>query len=348
MRFVPLIGAQGHAAAKDEPVVLTGPLLAKPGSAPSAARLVREVAEPLAGVEDSRIDTLVERLSSARIVLLGESTHGSSEFYRMRARITQELISRPGFDFVAAEADWPDAARVDADVRGTTKAATNFEWTPFSRFPIWMWRNEEVRAFVDWLRAHNVDAKRHGRGIGFHGLDVYSMYTSMAIVVSYLDEVDPEAARSARLRYGRLMPWQDTLEGYGLAVAAGRLEAAEQAVVATLRDMLRARLEYAKSACARSSRRRACCARSASCTRRRPSSPATTSMLSCRTSSTSSSGSMRRVRCIHCPSCRAAVITSCGDDSTIMAMHPMTSPTPYDTVRTISRAIPLYQPRSRT
>ena len=247
VRFVPLIGAQGHAAAKDEPVLLNGPLLAKPGSAPSAARLVREVAEPLAGVEDSRIDALVERLSSARIVLLGESTHGSAEFYRMRARITQELVARHGFDFVAAEADWPDAARLDAHVRGTKKAPTNFEWTPFSRFPTWMWRNEEVRAFVDWLRAHNVEAKRHGRGIGFHGLDLYSMYTSLGIVVSYLDEVDPEAGRSARLRYGRLMPWQDRAEGYGLAVATGRLEAAEQAVVATLSDMLRARLEYAKS-----------------------------------------------------------------------------------------------------
>lgn len=243
--FVPLIGAQGHPE-EAEPVVLTALRLARPESALAAARLVGEVAERFEAIDDPRVEALVERLAPARIVLLGESTHGSSEFYRLRARITAELIAKHGFDFVAVEADWPDAERLDAEVRRTKLATTRFDWKPFSRFPIWMWRNAEVRAFVDWLRGYNGAHEHESRGVGFHGLDLYSMYTSMGIVSAYLDELDPDAARTARRRYSSLMPWQETPEGYGLAVATGRLEAAEPSIVATLRDLLRERLTYAK------------------------------------------------------------------------------------------------------
>ena len=148
------------------------------------------------------------------------------------------------FDFVAVEADWPDAARIDEYVSGRGAPRARFSWTPFTRFPAWMWRNEDVAGFTDWLRAHNAERGEHQRAAGFHGLDLYSMYTSIALVVSYLDEIDPEAGKAARRRYAQLMPWQDTPQGYGRAVLVGRLEAAEDAVVATLRDLLRRRLEY--------------------------------------------------------------------------------------------------------
>jgi protein-L-isoaspartate(D-aspartate) O-methyltransferase len=244
VHFVPLIGARGHADThgRVEPMQV-----AQPGTFRAAARLVREAAEPLEAVDDDRIDALVERLSTARVVLLGESTHGTSEFYRLRARITRKLVERHGFDFVAAEADWPDAERIDAYVRAADLITPTFAWTPFGRFPTWMWRNEEVRAFAEWLREHNAGRTRHGRGVGFHGLDLYSMYTSISFVVTYLKRVDPVAAHRARSRYARLLPWEKAPEGYGLAALAGRIERAEAHVVATLRELLATRLDYARA-----------------------------------------------------------------------------------------------------
>jgi protein-L-isoaspartate(D-aspartate) O-methyltransferase len=238
VRFVPLIGAQGWPAQSDT--------RARKSSAP--ADLVRVCAEPIADIESTPIEALLERIGDARIVLLGESTHGTSEFYRMRARISRELIERHGFDFVAVEADWPDAARVDAWVGGDTRPQ-GLEFTPFSRFPTWMWRNLETQAFATWLRAHNRETKTlaSARRVGFHGLDLYSMFTSIAAVLAYLDDVDVEAARAARTRYGTLTPWQRDPTAYGRAVLAGRYESSEVAVVTMLRDLLARRLEYAQA-----------------------------------------------------------------------------------------------------
>jgi protein-L-isoaspartate(D-aspartate) O-methyltransferase len=122
---------------------------------------------------------------------------------------------------------------------------TGVEFTPFSRFPTWMWRNEEVHEFVAWLRARNLSQSERSSRAGFHGLDLYSMFTSMAIVLDYLDQVDPGAARVARARYGTLTPWQSDPVAYGKAVLVGKYESSEREVVAMLRDMLDRRLEYA-------------------------------------------------------------------------------------------------------
>lgn len=239
VRFVPLVGEQGW----PEPRILT-----KPGDASRNTvirTLVREVAEPIPDLASSAIDALVERLGEARIVLLGESTHGTSEFYRTRARITQQLIERHGFRFVAVEADWPDAARVDEYVLGHPRRS-KVEFSPFARFPTWMWRNEEVENFVEWLRARNLARADKESRAGFHGLDLYSLFTSIAAVLSYLDEVDPDAAKVARSRYGTLTPWQKDPAAYGKAVLVGRYQSSEAAVVAMLQDLLAHRLEYAE------------------------------------------------------------------------------------------------------
>ena len=151
-------------------------------------------------------------------MLLGEATHGTSEFYRMRERISQELIVQKGFRFVAIEGDWPDAARVDHYVGHLEYPPS--EWTAFARFPTWMWRNNEVRDFVDWLREHNAAAKPALR-VAFHGLDLYSLYASIRSVLDYLDQVEPDAARIARQRYGCLTPWQGDPAAYGHAALTG-------------------------------------------------------------------------------------------------------------------------------
>ncbi len=239
VRFVPLIGEQGWTG--DEATILRAPRRSR-GSAPVAS-LVREAAEPIDDIENASVDALIDRIGDARLVLLGEATHGTSEFYRMRARISRELIARRGFQFVAVEADWPDAARIDDYVLGGPRRSS-LEFTPFTRFPTWMWRNEEVLDFVDWLRAYNADHR--SQTAGFHGLDLYSLFTSIAAVLAYLDGLDPGAAKVARHRYGALTPWQKDPAAYGKAVLVGRYQSSETAVVAMLRDMLERRIEYAK------------------------------------------------------------------------------------------------------
>ncbi|HEX9297634.1 MAG TPA: protein-L-isoaspartate(D-aspartate) O-methyltransferase [Polyangiaceae bacterium] len=240
VQFVPLIGEEGW---RDYGRILQSS--ARPSSSSSVVQLVREAAEPISSIEDASVQAMLDHIADARVVLLGEATHGTSEFYRMRARITQELIAKRGFRFVAVEADWPDAARVDSYVLGEPPRS-NLPFTPFSRFPSWMWRNEEVERFVEWLRAHNAARADAGEKVGFHGLDLYSMFTSMAAVLVYLDEVDPDAAGVARSRYGALTPWQKDPAAYGRAVLVGRYQSSESAVVAMLRDMLERRFQYAE------------------------------------------------------------------------------------------------------
>jgi protein-L-isoaspartate(D-aspartate) O-methyltransferase len=203
------------------------------------AKLVAECAEPIARIEDAPLDGLLDRIGDARVVLLGEATHGTSEFYRMRMRITQELILRRGFRAVAVEADWPDAAAVDRYVRGKPPRARH--WVPFTRFPTWMWRNAETQQLIEWLHAYNAET---AHGVSFSGLDLYSMYTSAYEVVRYLDRIDPAAAEAARERYGRLTPWQQDPAAYGRAALVSRMQSCEKDVVAMLRDLLAKRLEY--------------------------------------------------------------------------------------------------------
>jgi protein-L-isoaspartate(D-aspartate) O-methyltransferase len=248
VRFVPLIGAHGWANDEDPlrhrgawPPRDPGPLRApSAASAPAlVAKLVRECAEPIARIEDAPLDGLLDRIGNARVVLLGEATHGTSEFYRMRTRITQQLILRHGFRAVAVEADWPDAAAVDRYVRCLPPRPRR--WVPFTRFPTWMWRNREVQTLIEWLRAYN--SERH-ESVSFSGLDLYSLYTSADEVVRYLDRVDPDAARLARERYGRLTPWQHDPAAYGHAAVLGRIQPYEKDIVAMLRDLLARRLDY--------------------------------------------------------------------------------------------------------
>jgi erythromycin esterase-like protein len=147
-------------------------------------------------------DQLLERAAAARFVLLGEASHGTHEFYRERAEITKRLIEEQQFTAVAVEGDWPDAYRVNRFVRGESDDVDAEEaLSDFRRFPAWMWRNTDVVDFVTWLRDWNDDLPAGGPKVGFYGLDLYSLYTSMEAVVRYLEEIDPEAAVRARERY---------------------------------------------------------------------------------------------------------------------------------------------------
>lgn len=204
--------------------------------------LLRRSATVLPDIDDPAFTDAFEQFADARVVLIGEASHGTSEFYRARAAITRRLIERHGFTIVAAEADWPDAAKIDRYVRQQQPPAWVEEG--FKRFPTWMWRNQEVADFARWLRGHN-DAQPAERRVEFRGLDVYSLGASIQEVLGYLDRVDPDAAATARRRYGCLSPWHDEPAVYGHNVMRGE-PSCEAAVVEQLRALLDQRLEYMK------------------------------------------------------------------------------------------------------
>lgn len=243
VRFVPLVGQEGWAPDSGFPLQREPAL--RPAKEPerTLAGAIANCCEPFDSIDTVDLGALLERIGDARVVLLGEATHGTSEFYRMRDRISRELISRKGFSFVAIEGDWPDAARIDHYVRHIEFPPS--EWTAFARFPQWMWRNNEVRAFVDWMRTHNTEIEPQKRA-AFHGLDLYSLYNSIRSVLKYLDEVDPETARTARERYGCLTPWQMDPATYGRAAITGAYRTCEEEVVRMLRDILHKHRAYAE------------------------------------------------------------------------------------------------------
>lgn len=215
-------------------------------AAPTAAQIVGGVAvEAPAGVPPQV--ALEELIGDARIVLIGESSHGTHEFYAARAEITKWLITAKGFCAVAAEADWPDAYRVNRYVRGLGEDQTaDAALSGFQRFPAWMWRNTVVAGFVDWLRAHNRDRRSDDRRqTGFYGLDLYSLHRSIDEVITYLDTVDPVAAERARARYACFdHACADDGQAYGFGAAFGAGPSCEGEAVEQLIEMQRDAANY--------------------------------------------------------------------------------------------------------
>ena len=238
VRFVPLIGEAGWQAEEEvrRPVARASAVKARP----SLPELIRSAAEPIPSLEGANLEPLLQRIGDARLVLIGEASHGTSEFYRMRAEITKALIERKNFDFVAVEADWPDAYRIH-DFVTHQRRSEPYDWEAFSRFPTWMWRNQEVLDFIHWLRKFNLAKRPVGRYAGFYGLDLYSMFTSIRRVLDYLDRVDPHSAEVARVRYGCLTPWEADPANYGRAALTGRYRSCEPDVVRMLKDLMQKR-----------------------------------------------------------------------------------------------------------
>lgn len=199
---------------------------------------INRAAIPLAyGPEDH--DALLGWIGERKVVMIGEASHGTHDFYRERARITRRLIEEKGFNVVAVEGDWPDAYRVHRYVTGRSQDRdTRAALGDFLRFPAWMWRNMDVLAFVDWLRSYNAGHKGAPR-VGFFGLDLYSLHASMRAVLQYLDRVDPEAAQRARYRYACFDHFGEDPQAYGYAASFGMNSTCEDKVVAQLVEMRR-------------------------------------------------------------------------------------------------------------
>ncbi|MEY4642299.1 MAG: hypothetical protein RLZZ227_2293 [Pseudomonadota bacterium] len=212
-----------------------------PNSALIAA--IEQHALPLTGALQD-FDVIVKAARGKRYVMLGEASHGTLEFYRTRAQITQRLLAEEGFDAIAVEADWPDAYRVNryAMHQGADTSAVA-ALGDFQRFPRWMWRNQEVKRFTYWLREFNTVTDRASSAgrrwpVGFYGLDLYSLNASVHAVIGYLDKVDPDAARRARIRYGCLWQFMDDPQLYGRATRSGLADSCEYSIVSQLTELL--------------------------------------------------------------------------------------------------------------
>lgn len=188
---------------------------------------------PFKTIKKFPIDGLLERIGDARVVLLGEASHGTSEFYTARQEITKALIEKKGFNLVCAEADWSDAEQINNYVRNQYQSQ---DWMPFARFPEWMWKNKEVLDFVEWLKKYN--SKRNNT-IGFYGLDLYGLENSIDLVINYLQDIDPKLATLAKLRYSCIMPYMSNPTVYGKLVKNKKLESCEKVVLKMLFDLLK-------------------------------------------------------------------------------------------------------------
>lgn len=239
VRFVPLIGAAGW---EDE----AGHTPAKEDIEASLPELIEQSSEHFASIKHVNLDNLMKRIGDCRLILLGEASHGTAEFYDMRARITRELIEKKGVNIIAVEADWPDAAYIDRYIHGFSPDPF-LKSQPFSRFPTWMWANHSVLNFTSWLKAHNETMKDPEQQVGFYGLDLYSLYSSIEVVLDYLEKVDPQTAEVARLRYGCLMPWSSDPAMYGRVTITKQYRECEGEVLATLRDLHNKRMEYSRA-----------------------------------------------------------------------------------------------------
>jgi erythromycin esterase-like protein len=217
-------------------------MLAKQDHALTSA--IRRSAYPLTG-GTTDFDPLLKVIGDSRLVLIGEASHGTHEFYRLRAQITKRLIVEKEFNAVAVEADWPDAYRVNQHVRfeGDDEDAID-ALSGFQRFPAWMWRNADVLDFVGWLRNYN--EHRHTRRVGFYGLDLYSLHASIRAVLDFLDKVDPEAARRARNRYACFDNYGEDTQSYGYAASFGLNKSCEDEVISQWMEMRRRAADLAR------------------------------------------------------------------------------------------------------
>ncbi len=205
---------------------------------------VQAACHPLHGTA-ADFDPLLDRVGDAGVVLIGEASHGTHEFYRIRAEITKRLIRDKGFAAVAVEADWPDAYRINRYVRARgadTDAISALGG--FLRFPTWMWRNADVLDFVGWLREHNDECRAIADKVGFYGLDLYSLHASMQAVLAYLEKVDPAGARRAAQRYGCFDHFGGDPQEYGHATAFGMAPSCEQHVLNQLVELRSAAAGY--------------------------------------------------------------------------------------------------------
>ena len=208
-----------------------------------ALDFIKNEAQALDGSEND-YDDLMHDIGDSSIVLLGEASHGTEEFYRERARITKRLVLEKNFNILTLEADWPDAYRVNQYIRiMAPEDSSDTALGDFKRFPNWMWRNTAFLNLVDWLHRFNQGMSEEER-ISIFGLDLYSMHSSVRAVIQYLEQIDPEAAHAARQRYSCFEHFNQDMQEYGFFTAHGLSKGCEDEVVIQLVELQRHAMQY--------------------------------------------------------------------------------------------------------
>jgi len=184
----------------------------------SIAQLISKKAIRFSG-NPKEYDPIIKAIGDARVIMIGEASHGTHEFYKERAEITKRLIVEKGVSFVAVEADWPDAYKINRYVRGMDGPEEALSL--FKRFPRWMWRNDVVFDFIQWLRSYNDGLQDSKRKVGFYGLDLYSLFESIHEVVDYLTKIDPKLAKEAKEYYACFERFHGDTQAYGYAATLG-------------------------------------------------------------------------------------------------------------------------------
>src|SRR4051794_10944348 len=206
----------------------------EPETRPGLIERIRGVSTPLRGSRN--LDPLLERIGDARFVLLGEASHGTAEYYEWRAEISRRLIAEKGFRFIAVEGDWPSCDHLDQYIKGRGDGDTREALQAFDRWPTWMWANEEVAELAEWLKAHN---RGRREPVGFHGLDVYSLWDSLYAVIGYIRRVDPGAIDAARHAFRCFEPYGEDAQEYARATTRLVPEGCEDEAVALLAGIRR-------------------------------------------------------------------------------------------------------------
>jgi erythromycin esterase-like protein len=208
--------------------------------------MLNEAARPL-DEKNNQYDELLEKIGDSRFVLIGEASHGTHEFYQKRIEITRALIEKKGFMAVAVEGDWPDSYTINRYIKGSGKKEDSLKaLNDFTRFPLWMWRNTTIPPFIEWLRDYNDKLNNSALKVGFYGLDLYSLPSSMEAVITYLNKVDPEAANRARLRFECFDHMTIDPQSYGYLTNAGVKKDCIKETIEQMLDMQHHALQYVK------------------------------------------------------------------------------------------------------
>ncbi len=203
---------------------------------------LRKIVKPLE--YDSDLESLLQETDNKRFVLLGEASHGTSEFYLWRRALTKQIISHQNVSFIAVEGDWPDCYRVNRYIKGYPDAGNSAEEVlrHFARWPTWMWANTEMIDLIEWLKEYNTELQPHKK-IGFYGMDVYSLWESLEQVLSYLSSVHPKEAKKAQELYSCFEPYGGDPDRYTLSTAYIP-EGCEKEVLEVLKRFIRRQKKY--------------------------------------------------------------------------------------------------------
>ncbi|WP_442599666.1 erythromycin esterase family protein [Neobacillus sp. D3-1R] len=180
-------------------------------------RMIASIKNEAISFETNRdFDQLIEAIGDRQFVLLGEASHGTSEFYQIRMELSKRLITEKGFSVIAVEGDWPSCFTVNEYIKGFKGQSALDAVKDFNRWPTWMWANEEILSLIDWMKTYN--SIFHNK-VGFYGIDVYSLWESMEALVKNLETSGTGDVEKAKKAFSCFEPFYRRPENYGISAA---------------------------------------------------------------------------------------------------------------------------------